>query len=154
MTQPTSQPNDEFVELVNLTANPIKVGGYTIRDASGTRYRFACDAEIASNTATVINGTLANVDPAQPITSSTPASDRLGFDDTDELVLFTDNNGRILDRVVLGAATANVSFARGTGGTCDATPMAGSQSVQLHTACTGQVGGSSPGQKANRTAFP
>jgi len=159
MSQPTTQPADEFVELVNLTANAMPIGGYTVRDASGTRFRAACDATVAASSAIVVYGECstggclkANVDPAAP-TGTSPAADRLGLDDAGELVLFTDNNGRIIDRVVLGAATANVSFARGTGGTCDATPTP-PPVVQLHTACTGQVGGSSPGQKANRTAFP
>jgi hypothetical protein len=159
MSQPTTQPADEFVELVNLTANAMPIGGFTIRDASGTRFRAACDATVPASSAIVVYGECstggclqANVDPDAP-TGTIPASDRLGLDDPGELVLFTDNNGRILDRVVLGAATANTSFARGTGGTCDVTPTT-PPVVQLHTACTGQVGGSSPGQKANRTAFP
>jgi hypothetical protein len=158
----SSSVDDEFVEIVNISG-PAAIGGWSVRDGSGARFRASCGATLASGAALTVFGgcdagqpacattTTANTDPANPRSSTMPSADRLGLDDGGDVVLLTNYDGRIIDRVVLGAATQNVSFARGTAATCDAQPT--SEAVQLHTACTAQVGGRSPGKKADGTAF-
>ncbi len=81
------------------------------------------------------------------------ATASLGLDVAGDQVIILDSTGAILDRVTYGAATANVSFARGSGGVCDAPPTA--DVVQLETSCTTPhaTAGYTPGTQADGSAF-
>jgi hypothetical protein len=153
-----ADPATQFVELVNFGTAAANVGGWVVRDSEGIRFRGACDLSMPTTArAAVVHGECgfvgclsANVDPAAP-QSTGASSGRLGLGESGELILLTNSEGTIVDRIVIPATSPGESFARGSGTLCDVEPT--NQSVQPHTACTGAIGSTSPGTRANGTPF-
>ncbi|MDF1566368.1 MAG: lamin tail domain-containing protein [Deltaproteobacteria bacterium] len=110
-----SASEDEFVELVNTTAEPLRIGGWTFSDGYGARFTFPSDAVIPARGAVLIfgGGTPGNFRGVQAFTSERG----LGLNNTGDTLTLADERGSEVDRITYGAEGGqDASLVRGTDG--------------------------------------
>jgi hypothetical protein len=145
----TTAEQDEFIELVNVTANYVDLTGVTISDGSAIRHTFGAQTLPPGEGIVVWSG-------GAPQCTSAP---RFNVATTGALQL---NNTSDSITVALGAATlATVAYATSTAGvssnlTNDSTDTVAGASCGVfinHSLVSGAVGSFSPGVRANGTGF-
>ncbi|NLN10702.1 MAG: DUF11 domain-containing protein [Acidobacteria bacterium] len=142
-----SATDDEFVELVNATAGPIDISGWTLADAVTVRHTFPPGTVVPGGCAAVVfgGGTLAAYFGGS--VAQTASTGQLGLNNTNETVTLSD-----------GVAPVAVAIYGAEGGNDQSITrvpdVTGSLPWVLHTTAPGSGGlRYSPGRKVDRTLF-
>ena len=114
--------DDEFIELLNVTADPVDLSGWQITDGYAVRYAFPEGAELMPGRALVLFG---GGDPATfaelPGALVFVAEHGLGLNNTGDTITLLDVEGVMEDQVVFGAEAGDGrSLVRATDGDPDA----------------------------------
>jgi Lamin Tail Domain len=93
--------DDEFIELVNISAAIVDLSGYTITDSVGTRFTFPAGTELDPGWAAVVfGGGVPNINAPALIFVSNQA---LGLNNSGDIVSLFDATGSLIDAVDYGA---------------------------------------------------
>ena len=112
-TRDSSQ--DEFVEIINRTASPIDVGGFTVSDAAQVRFTFPPGAVIpATEVAVIFGGGSPRGDFGNAASSGLVFTAALSLNNTGDTITVKDPAGNVVESVVYGSAEggANQSLNR------------------------------------------
>jgi lamin tail-like protein/IPT/TIG domain-containing protein len=102
--------DDEFVEIVNRTMAPIEVSGFTIRDATATRFTFPAGTVIPAGEAAVIfgggspNGSFGNANVNGLVFTA-----GLSLNNTGDTITITDSGGLAVESVTYGSGEGNAN---------------------------------------------
>ncbi|MFY9607206.1 MAG: lamin tail domain-containing protein [Blastocatellia bacterium] len=147
-----SSSQDEFVEIVNRTAEPFDAGGYKMLDADGLRHVFASGIVIPPFEAVVVfgggspKGAFGNAGENQLVLKASTGG--LSLNNGGDTIKLEDPQGRIVQEIKFGAAEG------GAGQSINRDPELGGATFSLHTRIA-ESGARlfSPGAKANGVAF-
>ncbi|XXY36801.1 lamin tail domain-containing protein [Sorangium sp. So ce260] len=145
--EPGSDPAGEFVEIVNVGAGTASLAGWTISDSSSTRHTFPAGASLASFAAVVVYGNAS----AAPDNVSGAVSASTG-----SLSLSNSGGDTVTLKNALGATVSSVTYASaGQDGVSlnRSTDLNASASFVPHSTFGGGSWSSSPGTRADGTAF-
>lgn len=147
-----SSSQDEFIEIVNRTAQPFDVAGYKILDADAFRHVFASGVVIPPFEAVVVfgggspKGAFGNAGENQLVLKASTGG--LSLNNGGDTIKLVDPQGRLLQEIKFGAAEG------GADQSINRDPDLGGATFSLHT--TVAENGArlfSPGAKANGVAF-
>ncbi|WP_437568322.1 lamin tail domain-containing protein [Sorangium sp. So ce542] len=143
--EPGSDPDGEFVEIINVGTATASIGGWKLADSTGTRHTFPAGASLAPSTAVVVYGDVsaASAGVIGAVGASTGA---LGLNNSSDTVTLRNAAGAAVSSVSYTSALSDqdgVSMNRST-------DLNGSTSFVLHTTFGGS---SSPGTRADGTSF-
>jgi Lamin Tail Domain len=144
--EPGSNTAGEFVEIVNAGSAAASLGGYTLRDASGTRHTFAAGTTLAAGKALVVYGAASAV-PAGLSNAVGASTGTLSLANGGDTVSLRSGSGAVIATYTYGSALASVdgvSMNRASDGSASA-------SFVLHTGISSL--GSSPGKRASGASF-
>ncbi len=95
-----STTQDEFIELLNASGNPVDLSGWTISDAVQTRHTFALGTLLSPYSFFVVFG---GGNPSLPGVNWQKASTgTLSLNNTADTITFFDLNGQTVDQVIYG----------------------------------------------------
>nr|WP_275451307.1 lamin tail domain-containing protein [Sorangium cellulosum] len=143
--EPGSDPDGEFVEIINVGTATASIGGWKLADSTGTRHTFPAGASLAPSTAVVVYGHASAV-PAGVIGAVGASTGALGLNNGSDTVTLRNAAGAAVSSVSYTSALSNqdgVSMNRSI-------DLDGSTSFVLHTTFGGN---SSPGTRADGTSF-
>jgi hypothetical protein len=145
MPNPTgSDSGQEWIELVNLSPFPATLDGWTVGDAiNPARHVFVAGTTLAAGQSLVLFDSGSHPEVAGSITSSTGT---LSLNNSSDQVRLRDASGVIRNAVSWTGSSSGVSLNRSTDGSAEALLID-------HNALTGAVGNSSPGLRADGTAW-
>jgi endonuclease/exonuclease/phosphatase family metal-dependent hydrolase len=144
INEPGSDVNGEFVELVNPGSAAVDLSGWTVSDATALRHTFAAGTSLAAGKAIVVFGGASAIPTG--INAVAASTGSLNLSNSSETVTVKNSAGTAVDTATFGSGltgTDGVSANRSPDATSGATFV-------LHTALGGS---SSPGTRANGTAF-
>ncbi|WP_437951235.1 lamin tail domain-containing protein [Sorangium sp. So ce296] len=144
--EPGSDPDGEFVEIINVGTATASIGGWKLADSTGTRHTFPAGASLAPFTAVVVYGHVSAV-PAGVIGAVGASTGALGLNNSSDTVTLRNAAGAAVSSVSYTSALSDqdgVSMNRSI-------DLNGSTSFVLHSAL-GQRS-SSPGTRADGTSF-
>ncbi len=101
----TSTSQDEFVEVVNRTAMPLSIGGFTVSDADSVRFTFPPGTILPANEAAVVfgggspTGSFGNAAINGLVFTAT-----LSLNNTGDTITLKDNTGGAIEEVVYGSS--------------------------------------------------
>ncbi|WP_437722195.1 lamin tail domain-containing protein [Sorangium sp. So ce861] len=143
--EPGSDPDGEFVEIINVGTATASIGGWKLADSTGTRHTFPAGASLAPSTAVVVYGHASAV-PVGVIGAVGASTGALGLNNSTDTVTLRNATNAAVSSVTYTSALSDddgVSMNRST-------DLDGSTSFVLHTTFGGN---SSPGTRADGTAF-
>lgn len=113
----SSSTQDEFLELLNLDAQPLDLSGWLLKDALSTRHVFPAGSLIDADQFLVVFG---GGSPNLPgINYQIASTGTLSLNNTSETVSLFDKNGLLIDQVIYGSLGGNdqaiAKFPEGTG---------------------------------------
>jgi endonuclease/exonuclease/phosphatase family metal-dependent hydrolase len=146
LNEPGSDPNGEFVELVNVGTGAADLSGWTVADAALTRHTFPSGTLLPAGGVVVVFASAAGIPAGTPgaVAASTGA---LGLSNSGDTVTLRNASGTAVDTATLGSAlggTDAVSANRSPDATAGATFV-------LHTSLSSLL--ASPGLRASGAAF-
>lgn len=101
----TSNANDEFVEMFNISGSELDVSGWTLEENSGIFYRFGAGAIIPRRTAFVVfGGGAPNLSCLTDIANVTPF---IGLNNGGDFVVVRDGDGKIVSQMSYGSEGDN-----------------------------------------------
>lgn len=126
-----STQQDEFIELVNTSANPLDVSGWTIstNNSSGNpvfRHQFPFGTFIAGNCSAVVFGgglPTGNFGGAVVQIANLPGSDLLSLDNGGDTIILRDGKGTLITSLTYSGAGSDTSITREPDGS-NASPFA------------------------------
>ena len=147
-----SSSQDEFIEIVNRTAEPFDLAGYKILDADALRHVFAHGTVIPPFEAVVVfgggspRGAFGNAGENQLVLKASTGG--LSLNNGGDTITLQDPEGRIVQQIKFGAAEG------GAGQSINRDPDLGGATFALHTGVA-ESGAKlfSPGTRANGVAF-
>jgi len=118
--------DDEFVELVNVSAEPVDLSGYTISDGLRVRFTFAAGATVAAGAVVVVFGGGDVGSFSVATTGEVFACDAgLGLTNTGDSVTLADADGNVVNEMTYGSEGGNDrSLVRAVDGDAEATFIA------------------------------
>lgn len=143
-----SATDDEFVELVNATAGPIDISGWTLSDAVGSRHTFPTGTVVPGGCAAVVFGGGGLVAYFGGSVAQVASSGTLGLNNTNETVTLRDGASAIV-------AAAAYAAEGGNDQSITLVPdVTGTLPWVQHTTAPGSGGlRYSPGRRVDRTLF-
>lgn len=142
--EPGSNTAGEFVEIVNVGGTTASIGGWTLSDGAGVKHTFAAGTSVAPGKAIVVYGGASAI-PAG-ITAVAASTGTLALGNSGDSVILKDGGG-----VVKTSYTYSSSLSGTDGVSMNRSPdTSATGSFVLHTTLGGT---SSPGKRANGTAF-
>lgn len=144
--EPGSSTAGEFVEIVNAGSAAASLGGYTLRDASGTRHTFAAGTSLAAGKAIVVYGAASAI-PAGLTNAVGASTGTLSLANSGDTVSLRDGSGAVVATYTYGSALASVdgvSMTRASDGSASA-------SFVLHTSVSSLQ--ASPGKRTSGASF-
>lgn len=146
--EPGSNPDGEFIEVVNAGGAAADLSGWTLSDAVSTRHTFAAGTTLPPGAAIVVYGRAAAI-PSGVSRAVGASTGTLGLTNGSDSVTLKDGFGTTIDGLTYSSSlsgTDGVSMNRNPDGSPGA-PFV------LHTALNGSSPSSSPGKRANGGAF-
>lgn len=147
-----SSSADEFIELLNRSADPIELSGYRLLDADQVRHVFAAGTTIPPHEAAVVfgggapQGGFGNAADNKLVFKAT--SGGLSLNNGGDTITLQDPSGRILQKIVITPAEG------GAGQAINRDPDGDGASFALHSTLGEDSSGLfSPGARANGKAF-
>lgn len=110
-TRSTSQ--DEFIELVNRSDEPMDISGYTLSDAETVRHRFAQGVVVPPREAVVVfgggrpTGKFGNA--AENNLALRASTGGLSLNNTGDIIRLADSEGRIVQEITFGSTEGNAN---------------------------------------------
>ncbi|MBN1206894.1 MAG: lamin tail domain-containing protein [Myxococcaceae bacterium] len=143
-----SAVSGEFVEVVNTGSTAVDLSGWTISDASSVRHTFASGSSVAAGGAVVVFGGASGI-PSGLANAVAASTGSLGLSNSGDTVTVKNAAGTVVDTATLSSGVSGTD-----GVSANRSPdVSSSGSFALHTSLSGAVGSSSPGTKADGTAF-
>ncbi|NBD08083.1 endonuclease [Corallococcus sp. Z5C101001] len=146
LNEPGSDVSGEFVELVNSGTAAVDVSGWTVSDSTNVRHTFASGTTVAAGKAVVVFGGASGI-PAGTVGAVAASTGTLGLSNSGDTVTVKNSAGTTVDSVVFASSLASTD-----GVSANRSPdVSATGSFVLHTSLAST--GSSPGKRANGTAF-
>jgi hypothetical protein len=114
---------DEFIELVSLSASPVDLGGWSVQDGFGTRFTFLAGTDLMPGRALLVFGGEDGAirDFAADFGAEVFVADGLGLNNDGDSLFLVDPDGTVIDTLTYGAEGGdNRSLTRATDGDPDA----------------------------------
>jgi endonuclease/exonuclease/phosphatase family metal-dependent hydrolase len=144
--EPGSATAGEYVEIVNVGGTSASIGGWTISDGAGVKHTFAAGTTVAAGKAIVVFAGSSAI-PAGLTNAVAASTGTLALGNSGDSVILKNGSGATQTSYTYSSALAGtdgVSMNRSPDATAAGTFV-------LHTTLAGT--GSSPGKRANGTAF-
>jgi hypothetical protein len=105
-----SSSDDEFIEIINRTAAPADVGGFSLRDGDGTRLTFPPGTVIPANeTAVIFGGGSPTGEFGNAQANELVFTAALSLNNTGDAMTLIDREARAVETVTYGAAEGNAN---------------------------------------------